>query len=349
MSPDAARTLLARYVETQEPEDLFAAFGSAKDALSSTPPESAEYAARLRTLADLMFVYFDLTGGFSVIDCAVEMRRRELAITGADGAGDAWALKHPDWEGGTFGRALADSAWVLHHPDGRRSEIWKDWTSWNGEGWPMGWRVLRPDGVTIELEEDQWGDSWQLDPAGLPPDAGEPPELPPVEALLGRAEILRDQFLQTGDVEALDERLRLARTAVERAADDGQLRSVALDVAAASAYDWFRATGDVNVLREAAGYAQSAINDPEIFDFNRGTALNTLAAIRQGLYAATGDQAELAQAIEVGRQATAAARDADNWSISAINLVAALDDWYDVTQDRDALAEALELRAPRRR
>jgi hypothetical protein len=31
-----------------------------------------------------------------------------------------------------------------------------------------------------------------------------------------------------------------------------------------------------------------------------------------------------------------AARDADSWSISAINLVAALGDWYDLTQERSS-------------
>ena len=341
-APEPARTLLARYLETQEPNDLFAAFGAAKDALSSTP-QRTDYIAHVSTLADVMFAYFDLTGGFSVIDCAVEMRRRDAALTGGESSGETWALRHPSWQGGTFSRALSDPVWTLHHPDGRRSQIWKDWTAWNGEGWPMGWQVRRPDGVTIELGEDQWGDSWQLDPAGQQPDADEPAELPPVEALLGRAAMLRDEFLQTGDAGALEESLRVARAAVERAQDAGPLRQVALDTAAASAQDWFRATGDVDVLREAASYARLAVDDPEILALNRGTALNTLATVHQSLYVATGDRAELAEAIEVGRQATAAARDANGWSISAINLVAALGDWHDSTEERGALEEALEL------
>jgi hypothetical protein len=217
VSPDAAPALLAGYLETHEPNDLFAAFGTAKDALAATPPESRAYIERVRTLADVMFASFDLTGGFSVIDCGIEMRRREAAFAQADDdSGEIWALRHPSWQGGTFSRALADPAWTLHHPDGRRSQIWKDWTSWSGEAWPMGWQVRRPDGVTMELEEDQWGDSWQFDPTGPPPDTVDMPELPPVEALIGRAERLRSDFLQTGDAAALEEALRLARSAVER-------------------------------------------------------------------------------------------------------------------------------------
>jgi len=180
VGPDEARALLDRYLGTREPGDLFAAFGSAKTALAATPPESHAYVERVRTLADVMFAYFDLTGGFSVIDCAIEMRRREALLTEAVDSGAMWALQHPSWRGGTFSRAVTDDDWTLHHPDGRRSQIRKDWSSWCGEGWPMGWQVRRPDGVMVELEEEQWGDSWQLDPTGPPPPAAEPSEVPPV-------------------------------------------------------------------------------------------------------------------------------------------------------------------------
>ena len=137
MSSESAATLLARYLETHEPEDLFDAFRAAKDELSESSPQHVGYATRVETLADVMFAYFELTGGFSVIDCAVEMRRRVVAETGAECAPQTWALVHPSWEGGTFSRGLADPAWTLHHPDGRCSQVWKDWTSWTGEGLSM--------------------------------------------------------------------------------------------------------------------------------------------------------------------------------------------------------------------
>jgi hypothetical protein len=339
---DSPQALLDRYRETQDPDDLFAAFGSATDALAATAQECPEYVSRVRMLADVMFVYFDLTGGFSVIDCAVEMRRREIAFTGRDDSAGAWAIRHPDWDGGTFSRALRDDAWTLHHPDGRRSQVWKDWTAWNGEGWPMGWQVRRPDSVVIELPEEQWGDSWGHDPAGAPQTSAEP-ELPPVEALLGHAARLRERFLQTGDADTLEESLRVARAAVERTSAGEPLRSIALDTAAASAQDWFGLTGDLDALREAARYAHLALDDSQLHEVNRGTVLNTLAAVHQRLYAATGDQAELGQAIEVGRQAAAAARDPDGWAISAINLVAALDDWFGITAEPSALDDAIDL------
>jgi hypothetical protein len=162
---DRALAHLGQYRTTRDEHDLFAAFGAAKDGLSSTDRDHPEYVTRLRTLVVVMFDYFQLTGGFSVLDCAVEMSRRHMTLTGRAPGSETWQISHPTWGGGTFGRGIDETAWRLHHPDGRESRVWKDWTNWDGVGWPMGWNVRRPDGVVIQLDEDQWGDDWHLDGA----------------------------------------------------------------------------------------------------------------------------------------------------------------------------------------
>jgi hypothetical protein len=155
---------LARFKETGEEDALFEAFRNATAALSRCNRADPSYPVELSALVDVMFVYFGHMGHFAVLDCAVEMTRRahSYGVTTPDGG--PWRVRHPEWPGGHFTRRIDDSAWILRHPDGRVSYVSKDWDAWNGDGWPMGWDVRRPDDVVVHLEEEQWGDDWHLMP-----------------------------------------------------------------------------------------------------------------------------------------------------------------------------------------
>ncbi|MGH9299243.1 MAG: hypothetical protein ACRDZT_04950, partial [Acidimicrobiales bacterium] len=58
--------------------------------------------------------------------------------------------------------AISDLSWTIEHPDGQRSHISKDWSGWMGEGWPTGFTIERPDGSSFPVDENHFGDGWQL-------------------------------------------------------------------------------------------------------------------------------------------------------------------------------------------
>jgi hypothetical protein len=153
---------LAEFLRTGDEPTLLTAWDAATAELRQPDLLPADIASRLEGAAQIALTFFDYAGNFGWLDGAVEMLR--LAASQRQSRPDSltsWSIQHDQWGDTVVQRSLSDADWTIFHADGRVSQILgKDWSTWQGDGWPTGWTVRAADGSLHSFGEDHFGDGW---------------------------------------------------------------------------------------------------------------------------------------------------------------------------------------------